>query len=104
MRWLRFLRRGQWDDERARELASYIEQETADNVARGGSGSAGYLRDKTVQRAVAVAQRELGARGRVLLRASGTEPVIRVMVEGEARTVVKRCARAIAQAVQRVSS
>ncbi len=35
MNWLRFLRRREWDDERARELASYLEQETADNLARG---------------------------------------------------------------------
>ena len=33
--WLRFLRRKRWDDERARELSSYLEHETADNLARG---------------------------------------------------------------------
>jgi len=31
----RFLRRSRWDDERARELESYLEQETQDNIARG---------------------------------------------------------------------
>src|SRR5690242_20741326 len=31
----RFLRRAQWDGERAREMESYLEMETADNVARG---------------------------------------------------------------------
>jgi hypothetical protein len=35
MGWRRFLRRGRWDDERARELAAYIEEEAADNLARG---------------------------------------------------------------------
>jgi predicted permease len=35
MRWLRFFRRRQWDEERARELEAYLEQETADNIARG---------------------------------------------------------------------
>ena len=35
MRWLRFFRRTRWDDERARELDGYLEQETADNLARG---------------------------------------------------------------------
>src|SRR6202167_740124 len=35
MSWRRFLKRRGWDDERAREIAAYLENETADNVARG---------------------------------------------------------------------
>jgi len=35
MRWRRFFQRQSWDEERARELAGYIEQETADNISRG---------------------------------------------------------------------
>ncbi|HXM42166.1 MAG TPA: ABC transporter permease [Bryobacteraceae bacterium] len=35
MSWRRFLKRRWWDDERAREIAAYLENETADNVARG---------------------------------------------------------------------
>ena len=35
MSWRRFLKRGWWDDERAREIAAYLETETADNIARG---------------------------------------------------------------------
>ena len=35
MSWRRFFRRGKWDEERARELASYVETETEENVARG---------------------------------------------------------------------
>ena len=53
-----------------------------------------------VQRAVAEAERELDGSGRVLLRASGTEPVIRGMVEGNAQSKVKRCAETIADAVR----
>ena len=33
MGWLRFLRRERWDDQRSRELESYLEHETADNLA-----------------------------------------------------------------------
>jgi putative ABC transport system permease protein len=39
MRWLRYFRRNRWDDERARELDSYLDQEIADNLARGMSAS-----------------------------------------------------------------
>jgi phosphoglucosamine mutase len=52
-----------------------------------------------VQKAVVAAERILGNDGRVLLRPSGTEPVIRVMVEGKAKQTVSRCADAIAKAV-----
>ena len=35
MNWRRFTKRRWWDDERAREIAAYLENETADNIARG---------------------------------------------------------------------
>ena len=46
------------------------------------------------------AERDLAEDGRVLLRPSGTEPVIRVMVEAQSRTKAERWAKAIASAVQ----
>ena len=46
------------------------------------------------------AERALGRNGRVLLRPSGTEPVLRVMVEGSNDEKVRRLARRIAEAVQ----
>jgi phosphoglucosamine mutase len=39
------------------------------------------LNDERVQKAVSDAEKRLGANGRVLLRKSGTEPVLRVMAE-----------------------
>ena len=53
-----------------------------------------------VKQAVAQAEAELDGSGRVLLRASGTEPVIRVMVEGKSRSTVERWAKTIADAVR----
>jgi phosphoglucosamine mutase len=53
-----------------------------------------------VQKAVADAEHDLDGVGRVLLRASGTEPVIRVMVEGRAGMKVKGWAETIARAVR----
>ena len=46
------------------------------------------------------AEADLAGRGRILLRPSGTEPVVRVMVEGEDRVHVQALADAIAAAVR----
>lgn len=54
-----------------------------------------------VQSAVADAEAELAGRGRVLLRPSGTEPLIRVMVEGEDDALVSRIAKELADVVGR---
>ncbi len=53
-----------------------------------------------VGRAVAEAERSLGGRGRVLLRLSGTEPVVRVMVEGEPEAEVRALADSLAGVVR----
>lgn len=53
-----------------------------------------------LQQAVAALEHELGDEGRVLLRPSGTEPLIRVMVEGRAHLDVDQLARALAGQVQ----
>ena len=56
--------------------------------------------NSALQSAVQDAERELGDRGRVLLRASGTEPLVRVMVEGQDRALVERLAQNIADVVR----
>ncbi len=57
-----------------------------------------------VARAVSSAETMLGQRGRVLLRPSGTEPVIRVMVEGEPREQVEQLAQDIAECVRKAAA
>ena len=57
------------------------------------------LMDDKVCDAVCEAEAQLDGRGRVLLRPSGTEPLIRVMVEGEDSGMVDRLAGEIAHAV-----
>jgi len=52
-----------------------------------------------IQQAVTAAEKQLGNRGRALLRASGTEPLIRVMVEGEDKKEVEQLSQQIALAV-----
>jgi phosphoglucosamine mutase len=53
----------------------------------------------SVQTAVAQAESELGDTGRILLRPSGTEPLIRVMVEAADEEVAQRLAATVAEAV-----
>ena len=62
-----------------------------------------FSSNRAVKRAVAEAESALDGGGRVLLRASGTEPVIRVMVEGKSHAVVERWAKAIADAVRKAA-
>ncbi|MEH6648583.1 MAG: phosphoglucosamine mutase [Motiliproteus sp.] len=53
-----------------------------------------------VQQAVAKVEAELAGSGRVLLRPSGTEPVVRVMVEGQDLELVQRLTAQLASAVE----
>ena len=57
-------------------------------------------REPAVAEAIARVEQALGSRGRVVLRASGTEPLIRVMVEGEEADAVGRHAEELAAAVR----
>ncbi len=60
------------------------------------------LTDTKLKAVVKEVEQNLANRGRVLLRASGTEPVIRVMVEGEDHTNVKDMADYIADVVRQI--
>jgi phosphoglucosamine mutase len=53
-----------------------------------------------IRKAQAEVERSLDGKGRVLLRPSGTEPVLRVMVEGEPRDAIESAAKSIADAVK----
>ncbi|MEQ1531091.1 MAG: phosphoglucosamine mutase [Methylococcales bacterium] len=57
--------------------------------------------DQSIQKAVQSIEKKLGDKGRVLLRASGTEPLIRVMVEGEQEDAVKKYAHQLAEDVKK---
>ena len=58
------------------------------------------IKNPVVQQAVAETEDKLGGRGRVLLRMSGTEPLVRVMVEGEDAELVGELAHQLAGQVQ----
>lgn len=58
------------------------------------------LEQAKVARAIAAAEERLGSSGRLVIRASGTEPVIRVMAEGDDRALVEQVVDAICDAVR----
>ncbi|MGB2078724.1 MAG: phosphoglucosamine mutase [Vibrio sp.] len=64
------------------------------------SGETDPLQSEAVLAAVKDAENQLADKGRVLLRKSGTEPLIRVMVEGEDAQLVKASALKIADVVK----
>ena len=64
------------------------------------AGESNPLEAQAVLDSVAEVEAELGDKGRVLLRKSGTEPLIRVMVEGEDAELVQSSALKIAEAVK----
>ncbi len=71
------------------------------NVRYGGRSP---LEDEEVQRAVASCQKALGARGRLVIRPSGTEPLIRVMGEGENEDEVVNIVDELAGVIERVAT
>jgi len=56
--------------------------------------------NQVINDAVTAAETELAGRGRVLLRPSGTEPLIRVMVEGEDQALVNKLVASLAETVE----
>ena len=64
------------------------------------SGKNDPLMNPEVKSAIAQAEQQLGNNGRVLIRKSGTEPLIRVMVEGSNQSQVQQLAEQIADAVK----
>jgi phosphoglucosamine mutase len=63
-----------------------------------------WKKHHSIEQARADAEQSLNGKGRVLLRPSGTEPVLRVMVEGEPKEVIQSAADSIAEAVRKAAA
>jgi phosphoglucosamine mutase len=83
-------------DEVAGGLALYPQKLINVRIARGFD----WQSSPAIARACAEAETRLGERGRLLLRASGTEPVVRVMIEGEDAAEVAAIATQVAATVE----
>ena len=84
------------------ELASCmtVYPQTMINVRVSKMGKARFADDEEVANAIAQAEKQLGDTGRVLVRVSGTEPLVRVMLEGENKKQIDTLAKEIAQVIK----
>lgn len=73
------------------------------NVPVGRAAGAKLVEAPEVAGAVAEVEAELGREGRVVLRPSGTEPLVRVMIEGSDAGLVDQLARQLAGVVEQVA-
>jgi phosphoglucosamine mutase len=60
--------------------------------------------DKDVVRAIENAEKRLGDTGRILVRESGTEPVVRVMAEAETQELCLECVQSIVDAIEKFNA
>lgn len=74
--------------------------QTMINIRVSKMGKARFKDDGEVANAIAQAEKQLGSTGRVLVRVSGTEPLVRVMLEGEDEAQIKMLANEIAQVIK----
>jgi phosphoglucosamine mutase len=62
------------------------------------------LEDARVKKCIEAGTARLNGSGRILVRKSGTEPVIRVMAEGDDEKLVRKIVREIAQTIEEVAA
>ncbi|MEX2499316.1 MAG: phosphoglucosamine mutase [Wenzhouxiangellaceae bacterium] len=74
------------------------------NVPVDGASRGGLEQDPEISRAIRKVEHRLEGKGRVVLRPSGTEPVVRVMVEGRDRDTVQALAEQLAGVVENGAS
>lgn len=61
----------------------------------------GWAHNEAIREAIKAAEDSLGSEGRILVRPSGTEPLIRIMAEGQNEAELRQCTERIADVVRR---
>ena len=70
------------------------------NVTVSKDGKLAYYTDPQIKAAIEEAKKEFGDTGRIVVRPSGTEPLIRVMTEGEDRVLTESIAKRVSEVIQ----
>ena len=74
--------------------------QTMVNIRVSPDGKVAFYTDPKVQKAIDAATKQLNGNGRVLVRPSGTEPLLRVMVEGEDLALIEKLANDISEVIK----
>ena len=70
------------------------------NVEVSNEGKLRFYTDRKIKEATQRVQNQLGRKGRILVRPSGTEPLLRVMVEGENEAEIQELANYVADVIR----
>lgn len=70
------------------------------NVTVSQMGKVRFATDESIKIAIKEAEKDLGDNGRIIVRVSGTEPLVRVMVEGKDSVLIEKLAYEVAEVVK----
>ena len=90
------------ENKKASELGSLVKKypQTLVNAKVNSDKKYDYDKDAQIKEAIAKLEREFAGNGRVLIRPSGTEPLVRVMIEGEDQAYISQKANEIAKLIE----
>ena len=90
------------ENKKASELASIIKlyPQVLINARVNAEKKYDYEKDEDIKKAIADLEKEFAGNGRVLIRPSGTEPLVRVMIEGEDQAYLTKRAQEIVDLIE----
>ena len=90
------------ENKKASELGSLVKKypQTLVNAKVNSDKKYDYEKDEEIKKAIEELEKEFAGNGRVLIRPSGTEPLVRVMIEGENQDYISEKANEIAKLIE----